>query len=254
MAEAPSYVIVGRGRWAGVMHEILTREGRRVAVIAEARQRAGESELEYMARVAADLKFSGAQVAWLCVPPGPHIPFLLQAALDVGVHAVVEKPWLCEREASEALAERARSRGLVVGIHYEFCLLDGVAAWRREFWKAEGLEFGARFLTSKVARRDTGALDDLGSHLFSIREYAAPRARVVEIECAYGMPDERRAWLVRAGGAISTVNFTVNAEPIVQRFIERFEDAATTGRGFPFGLEFAMRVADASREWSSKSR
>jgi hypothetical protein len=254
MAEFPSYAIVGRGRWAGVMQRILTGEGRRVAVIADVRQRRGESDSEYMGRLAADLNFSGAQIAWFCVPPGTHIPFLLRAALDVGVHVVVEKPWLCERGETEALAERARSRGLVVGIHYEFCLLDGVTAWRRDFSNAEKLEFGGRFLTSKVARRETSALDDLGSHLFSIWEYAAPRARVAEIECAYGVPDERRVWLTRGGELVSEVNFTANTEPIVQRFIAPFERAMTTGENFPFGLEFAMRVADASREWSERGK
>jgi len=249
MAEFPSYAVVGRGRWAGVMHRILTGEGRSVSVTADARQRQGESDPEYMGRLAADLNFSGAQVAWICVPPGAHVPFLLRAALDAGVHAVVEKPWLCERGDTEALAERARSRGLVVGIHYEFCLLDGVTAWRREFANAEGLEFGGRFLTSKAARRETSALDDLGSHLFSIREYAAPRTRVAEIECAYGMPDERRVWLTRSGKVHAPINFTANTEPIVQRFIGLFERAVTAGESFPFGLEFAMRVADASREW-----
>jgi predicted dehydrogenase len=254
MAEALRYAIVGRGRWAGVMQRILTGEGRGVSVVADARQRQGESDAEYMGRIAADLNFSGAQVAWLCLPPGPHIAFLLRAALDVGVHVVVEKPWLCERDATEALAERARSRGLVVGMHYEFCLLDGVAAWRRDFANGEGLELGARFLTSKAARRETAALDDLGSHLFSIREYAAPRARVVEIECAYGATDERRVWLTRGVEFVSAVDFTANTEPIVQRFIGQLERAVTAGENFPFGLEFAMRVADASREWSARAR
>ena len=199
------------------MHRILTDEGRTVSLIADARQRKGESAVEHMARLAADIKFSGAQIAWFCVPAGPHIPFLLRAALDVGVHVVVEKPWLCSREATEALAERARLRGLAVGIHYEFCLLDGVQGWRREFLSAEGLEFGGRFLTSKAARRETSALDDLGSHLFAIREYAAPRARVTEIECGYSMPVERRLWLTRGGKITSSVNFTMNSEPIVQQ-------------------------------------
>ena len=254
MAEALTYVVVGRGRWAGVMQRILTGEGRGVSVVADSRQRQGESDVEHVARIAADLKFSGAQVAWFCLPPGPHIPFLLRAALDVGLHVVVEKPWLCEGEATEALAERARSRGLVVGMHYEFCLLDGVTAWRRDFASAEGLEFGGRFLTSKAARRETSALDDLGSHLFSIREYAVPRARVAEIECAYGTTDERRVWLTRGGESVSAVDFTANTEPIIQRFIAQFERAMTTGESFPFGLEFAMRVADASREWVARPR
>jgi hypothetical protein len=252
MPEAPSYAIVGRGRWAGVMHGILTQEGRAVSMVPDARQRKGGSDAEYVARLAADLKLSGPGVAWICVPSGPHILLMLRAALDVGVHVVVEKPWLCKREETEALAERARSLGLAVGIHYEFCLLDGVAAWRRNFESTEGLEFTGRFLTSKAARRETSALDDLGSHLFAIREYAAPRASVAEIECAYGMPDERRVWLTRAGKVTSPINFTANTEPIIQRFIALFERAVTTGENFPFDLEFAMRVADASRHWSAR--
>jgi hypothetical protein len=254
MSEFPGYAIIGRGRWAKVMREILTGEGRKVSLVEESRQRWGESDADHMARLGAQLQATGAKIAWLCLPPGPHIPFLMQAALDAGLHAVVEKPWLCTHGATEMLAERASSFGLIAGIHYEFCLLDSVAAWHGHFENSEHLEFGARFLTSKPARHDTQPIDDLGSHLFSIREYAAPRAKVTEIECGYGMPDERRAWLARAGKVLSAANFTLNREPIIQRFIAQFEQSATASGNFPFDLEFAMRVADATREWTSQPK
>src|ERR1700722_7124794 len=116
MAETLTYVVVGQGRWAGVMQRVLTGEGRGVSVVPDARPRNGESDVEHVARIAADLKFSGAQVAWFCLKPGPHIALVLRAALDVGLHVVVEKPWLCDGQGTDELAERARARGVVGGI------------------------------------------------------------------------------------------------------------------------------------------
>src|SRR5690242_6704475 len=84
MAEIPAYVILGRGRWAARMQSILAAENRRVESVGETRRAMAETDAAYRSRLAKAMGASGAQIAWLCVLPGPHIPLLIEAALDAG--------------------------------------------------------------------------------------------------------------------------------------------------------------------------
>ena len=243
MAESPSYVIVGRGRWAHTMHGILAAERRRAIFIEETRRLSSESESSYRSRLSLAMSASGAQIAWLCVPPGPHIPLMVEAAISAGLNTVVEKPWLCSRAESDSLVALAQARRLLVAIHYEYCLLEGVESWRNEFKGGAGLFFGGRFTLSRHDPPAVPTIDNLRSHLLAIRAYAVPKSVVAEIHCGYGLPDERNVWVEEQNRRTGFIDFLKNHEPIIQRFIGRLE-AALEGANFPFGLEFASRVAD----------
>ena len=86
------------------------------------------------------------------------------------------------------------------------------------------------------------AMANLGSHLLAIRAYAAPKSALQEIRCGYEQPDERCVWLERRNTRAAFIDLLSNKEPIIQRFIAKVE-ASLDGADFPFGLEFALRVA-----------
>ncbi|MGA2096113.1 MAG: hypothetical protein ABSH39_07435 [Candidatus Acidiferrum sp.] len=242
MADKPNYVILGRGRWAGRMQTILAAEGRGVTNIPEARRAFGESDSAYVSRLAAGMSASGAQIAWLCVLPGPHVAFLIEAALDAGLHIVVEKPWQGSPRLTEALAAKAKSLRRVIAVHFEYCLLEEVQRWRRDFHPGKGLRFGGHFLLSRPDHMGISAMENLGSHLLAIREYAAAQSDVQEIRCGYEQPDERSVWLEKRNTRVALLNLLENKEPIIQRFAAKVEESFETG-DFPFDLEFALRVA-----------
>lgn len=243
MAEGPAYAIVGRGRWAGRMRAILAGENRRVVEIVETRQIFGETDEAYRARLAEKLHASGAGVAWLCVLPGPHVVLMMDAALDAGLHVVAEKPWLCSRHVTEALASRARATNRVVGIHYEYCLLDEVQSWRATFFPGSGLRFRGHFFLNRRDHTGMDPMDNLGSHLLAICMYAVPQSAIEEIRCGYEQPDERVVWLERHGKRAALIDLLENKQPIIQRFMGRMENAIE-GAEFPLNLDFAMTVAD----------
>lgn len=242
MADGPCYAIVGKGRWATRMHAILTAENRRVAAIPDARQATGETDSAYTSRIAAALKAGGGEIAWLCVLPGPHIPMMVEAALDAGLHVVAEKPWLTTRLLTESLAARAKSLRRLIAVHFEYCVLEEVERWRRDFNSGAGLRFGGHFFLSRPDHTGMSALDNLGCHLLAIREYAAPKAAIQEVRCGYEQQDERSVWLERRNTRAAFIDLLANKELIIQRFVARVE-AALDGADFPFGLEFAQRVA-----------
>jgi hypothetical protein len=240
----PAYAIVGRGRWAKVMSNVLSGEQRHVVMMEEMRRRLGEDDASYRARLTVALAAAGAEIVWLCIPPGPDLPLIMEAAIRAGLSVVVEKPWLCPVAQTTNLIELVRSRNALIGVHHQYCLLEGVEEWRFRFQNAANLAFGGRFTLSRSGRLGISAIENLGSHLLAIREYAVPQSAFLEIECAYETADERRVWIQPEGNATSSIDFSSNKEPLIQRFIAKFEEALAAKAEFPFDLEFAMRVYD----------
>ncbi len=246
MADGPAYVILGRGRWAGRMQGILAKEQRRISSIPEIRRTSGETDAAYRSRLAEAMSASGAQIAWLCVLPGPHVSLMIDAALDAGLHVVAEKPWQVSQRLTASLKERAKSLQRLIAVHFEYCLLEEVARWRREFCPGAGLRFGGRFFLSRADHTGMPAMDNLGSHLLAIRAYAAPQSAVQEIRCGYEQPDERCVWLERRNTRAAFIDLLAYKEPIIQRFIAKVE-ASLEGVDFPLDLEFALQVSNDAK-------
>lgn len=189
MVKAPDYVILGRGRWAQRMRPIISGQGRSVALIEETRQRPSESESVYNERLAAAMKASHAQIAWLCVTPGPHVSSMIHAAIEAGLHVIVEKPWYGSSKQTQRLQSLARAKGRVIAVHFEYLVLKEVEQWKADFHPGTGCSFGGRFFLSRSDRSGISPIDNLGCHLLAIREYAVPASAISEIRCDYELPD-----------------------------------------------------------------
>jgi predicted dehydrogenase len=243
MGDAPSYVILGRGRWAARMQSILAAENRRVSSIPVTRRTTDQTDATYRSVLSEGMTASGARIAWLCVPPGPHVPLMIEAALDAGLHLVVEKPWKVSQRVTATLAARAKSLHRLIAVHFEYCLLEEVERWRRDFHPGTGLRFGGHFFLSRPDHTGMPAMDNLGSHLLAIRAYAVPKSVVQEIRCGYEQPDERCIWLEKRNTRVAFIDLLANKELIIQRFIAKVE-ASLDGGDFPLDLEFALHVAN----------
>jgi predicted dehydrogenase len=252
MAEALGYVILGRGRWAHKMRPIISGEGRSVALIEETRQRPSESESVYVERLGAAMKATGAQIAWLCVTPGPHVSSMIQAAIEAGLHLIVEKPWYGLSKQTHRLQSLARAKGRVIAVHFEYLVLKEVQRWREEFHPGAGCSLGGRFFLSRSDQSGIPAIDNLGCHLLAIREYAVPSSEVSVIRCDYELPDERLVWIDVGDQRLSSIELFAHGQPIIQRFMQKVE-AALDGAAFPFNLEFALRVADELNAYKRRS-
>ncbi len=251
MAEGPAYVILGRGRWAQRMRPIISGEGRSVVAVEETRQRPSESESDYVERLAVAMKASRAQIAWLCLSPGRHVSLMIHAAIEAGLHVIVEKPWYGSSEETQRLQSMARAKGRVIAVHFEYLVLGEVEQWRADFHPGGGHRLGGRFFLSRSDRSGIPAIDNLGCHLLAIREYAVPSSEVSEIRCGYEIPDERLVWLERGEQRIASLDLLNHKQPIIQRFMQKVE-AALESAAFPFDLEFALRVASELNAFKSR--
>jgi predicted dehydrogenase len=252
MAEGPAYVILGRGRWAQKMRPIISGEGRSVALIEETRQLPSENESHYVERLAASMKASGARIAWLCVLPGPHVSPMIHAAIEAGLHVIVEKPWYGSSKQTQRLQSLARAKGRVIAVHFEYLVLKEVQRWREEFHPGAGCALGGRFFLNRSDQSGIPAIDNLGCHLLAIREYAVPSSEVSVIRCDYELPDERLVWIDVGNQRLSSIDLFAHGQPIIQRFMQKVE-AALDGAAFPFDLEFALRVAAELNAYKGRS-
>jgi predicted dehydrogenase len=242
MPESPAYVILGRARWAQRMRAIISEAGKPVTSIEQTRQLPAESESDYVERLSKEIKASGAQISWLCVAPGRHVSLMIEAAIEAGVHVIVEKPWYGSSGDTEKLQSLARQKKRLIAMHFEYLVLKEVEEWRANFHPGSDLRFGGRFLLNRVDQSGVPAIDNLGCHLFAIREFAVPSSAVSLIQCGYELPDERLVWLEKGNQRLASIDLFSHGQPIIQRFIQKVE-AALDGASFPFDLQFAMRVA-----------
>jgi hypothetical protein len=225
------------------MHALLVGENRQADFLAEVRRKAEESEGSYISRMAEQFRKSAAQIAWLCVPPGPHVPLLLHAALDAGLHIIVEKPWVYSAEDTSALQQLAERKGRSIAVHFEYCFLSQVESWRQRYENEADLQFGGIFTVSASDRPGTTAMQNLGSHLLAMHAFAVPRSGISEIRCAYDTPNERLVWLDSAERRIDAIDFFNSKEPIIQRFLAQFE-LSMDRTAFRLDLNFARRVKE----------
>ncbi|HEY6944381.1 MAG TPA: Gfo/Idh/MocA family oxidoreductase [Candidatus Acidoferrum sp.] len=251
MAEAPTYVILGRGQWAKKMQPILVAEGRTVRAIEETRRWPSENTGSYVSRLSEAMKASRADVAWLCVTPGDHVSLMIQAALEAGLHVIVEKPWYGSSTDVERLQALAGARGRLIAIHFEYLIHQEVEKWKKSLYPGTGMRFGGHFFLSRADHIGIPAVDNLGCHLMAIHEFAVPAAEICEITCAYERPDERVVWLERGGQRIATIDLLKGSERIIQDFLEKVE-AVLDGAAFPFDLDFALCVANQLNAYKAR--
>ena len=221
MTDAAQYTVFGGGRWARVLVDVLARMDRHATLMSSVRRIANESDDAYRSRLRHEFAQAGDTV-WIAVPPGCHSVLMAKAALEAGRHVIVEKPWPGSAEDSRALEERARSLGLGCAVHYQYPFLDALQALRERVGDGAGHVFSGRFTIARASHNGIPAMLNLGSHLVAIWRMTFAGSTRGEIVVGYEQ-DDRRYVRLDGFGASHVVDFTHNAEPIIQRFVAAFE-------------------------------
>ncbi len=141
------------------------------------------------------------------------MPTLIRAALTAGLQVIVEKPWIYTPAETAQLQDAATRAGLKGGVHFEYCLSSEIESWRRQYEQQDGLEFGGAFNVHAADHLGISAMQNLGSHLMAMREYAVPHSRLSKIYCGYELPDERMVWLDSAKQRVASIDFLGSKEP-----------------------------------------
>jgi predicted dehydrogenase len=146
------------------------------------------------ARVIEDWRrgLGGAEIADVVAPTDRHAEIAL-GALDAGLDVLIEKPMAATRAEAEAIAERARRRGLVVQVAFP---LRAHRLFRRlrEVARAGGLGavhwVEAEFVALKRPRADSGVVLNDAIHMLDLLclLFGAPR----RVQASVGHPLGRR--------------------------------------------------------------
>jgi hypothetical protein len=181
------------------------------------------------------------------------VPFLMRAALDANLNVIVEKPWTYSAETTAELDGIAAHKNLKIGVDFEYCLVSEVEDWRTKFSDGPDLEFSGVLNVHAKDHLSLSPLLNLGSHLVAVQTYAAPQSKLSSIQCAYEAADQRVVRLHRGNRQIAEIDFWQSKEPIIQRFVQRFEASLKESGRFPFDLQFAMEVGNRLRTLEEKS-
>lgn len=234
----PRYTILGKGRWAHVLTDILGGMGRQATMLDGVRRASHESDSGYRARLTDRLR-DGGEIVWIAVPPGPHSFVMVDAALEAGRHVIVEKPWLASRDESRMLDRRAAALGLRCAVHYQYLFLAEIQALLAAGIDGAGLVFSGQFTIARASRNGLAAGPNLGSHLVALWRGAFPAAERGSLTTGYEQENLRMISL-EGRARPHVVDFTDNAEPIIQRFIAAFE----VGGPGPIRLELAAEIGE----------
>ncbi len=155
---------------------------------------------------------------------------------------IVEKPWMCDERATEALIKKSEQLGLQIGMDYQYCFLEKARKISKEFddrnWS---VKFSGEFSVSQKDRLEIPAIHNLGSHLLAIRNFLFPNAEIEGIIARYEHPDCRKI-TISSPSRTADIVFLENKEPLMQRLIESFEKCLQEKTKFPLDLRFALSV------------
>lgn len=236
------YLILGTGRWANIVQGALAGMGRATSQEGGTRL-AGRSAADYADAWRGRIAASGAQIVWLATPPGEHVAPIADACIEARVHLIAEKPWLVEAAQSEALANRAGAAGILIGVHHQYVYLEAAERLKRDWVGRADAVFDGTFTTAKPNRLGLSAMANIGIHLLALRRFIDPAASIGTLDVGYERHNERSIALSAPGKAQDAIDFTVNNEPIVQRYIADFERCASEGAPFRCDLRNAITLA-----------
>jgi hypothetical protein len=239
------YGIIGQGRWGKLMRQILTAETGKVVTFSISRRSTEESSESYKGRIKKHLQelIEQIDVVWIAVPPGGQ-DILIESVLDFGKHAIIEKPWMCDRSTTLNLINYADFMGCQVAVHYQYCYLDGLIRLQDILSdSSENWYFWGEFLVKGINRLSIASDYNLGSHLIAIKHMLLPKAILDHIKTGYHMEGKRRIG-VHSLTQHYELDFQNCKEPLIQRFIIDFDYHIQNNMPFSLGLKFSLDVND----------
>lgn len=245
MPENMKIAILGGGRWAGVVGKNMARHGHEIINLSRTRKDPGESWQSYRRKWTQDISSTNADIAWIALPSGDHVPQLCEACFDAGCHTVIEKPWIYSSDVTEHLKAVAKRQDLKVGVNYQYLFLtEIVEAFETKLSSlATAATVELIFTTSKPERREISPFYNLGSHLFAIKKWAFDEIGISAMNFCCDQPDQRAIRIVdQSGACIRHIDFTQSSEPLLQRFMNEFIRCIHAKEPFISDLAFAYEV------------
>lgn len=181
-----------------------------------------EDEGHYIERWQDTLSKCDANMVWIATPTGHHTAPLLRACIQAGLDVVVEKPWLEDAETSSSIVAMANGSGVKVAVHHQYLFLDGLKNYRERYFEDERIEFSGSFVVNRPNKTIIPPMINLGCHLHSIRHYVCPNGIVSGMRVGYDGENARWFRLKKAENVLVDTDFTLNREPIIQRFIHEY--------------------------------
>ena len=163
----PRAAIIGAGLMGRWHADAVSKVGGRVTMIVDPNDAAREalgrrhSEARLIAELDPSLLSRHATAVHVCTPVSTHAD-IVSAAIEAGLHALVEKPFAMNADETAHVLELARARGLIVCPVHQFLFQEGVRRvmeWVPSLGRIHRVEFST--CSAGATGWDHSRLDDL---------------------------------------------------------------------------------------------
>jgi len=163
----PRAAIIGAGLMGRWHADAVRRIGGRVTVIVDPNDAALDAlgrhhpEALRLAEMDASLLARHAAAVHVCTPVATH-PGIVSAAVEAGLHALVEKPFARNADETARLLGLAEQRGVIACKVHHFVFQDGVrqlTEWLPSLGRIQRVEFST--CSAGAIGKDSASLDDL---------------------------------------------------------------------------------------------
>jgi hypothetical protein len=157
---------------------------------------------------------------------------------------------MVDADATNSLVTLATKNRCHVAVNFQMCFLQVLSSLQLKYKTKNNVVFSGCFSISRNNRLDIESKYNLGSHLLAIREYVFPFAKIGVVESAYESVDSR-FFSLNAERESDVVDLIKNDEPLLQIFIQQFEQGLKSGKPLFLDLPFALRVTESLRNIES---
>ena len=229
-----SYLIIGN-KWGSVIYNILKSLNKKVNF--KTINYSKTNKKKYLEKFDKVISESKADIIWLAIPPFDYLS-ISNIMVKFKKNVIFEKPWIFSKEDTLKISSNFNKNNLKNAVNFEYVYLYKL----NDLHKNEIDYISYNFHTLKKNKYNISSKLELGSHLAAIHLDKFSKVSNFDFFTSYGIENKRMLELKLKNGSYNILDFTLNRELIIQKFISDFEKNLLKVDSFKYDINFGCKV------------
>lgn len=192
----------------------------------------------YIDKLLSIIKEKKIDIIWLAIPPENQFK-ISKAILMADTNIIIEKPLILKKKEKNDLHKLSIIKSKKISIHFEYIFLNELTNFD---YNIDFNHIELIFNQSDKKKKLNPNLD-LGSHLIAIKNIYF-KNKSFKIKTAFSTNDNRRIVFKNDSRIVYVINFTNSKEPIIQKFVDYYENKVMKGVENKLSIDFAYNVTN----------